>query len=70
MKRIFKLFRIITASAGFLCLFGAASTDQMYIECGQMPPDSVDKLITWGLLLLVPTALHILKDEARKKVRR
>lgn len=70
MKRIFKLFRIVTATAGILCLLSAAGTDQMYTSVGQMPPESVDKLVAWGFILLIPMALHWLKGEVGKKVRR
>lgn len=69
MKRVFRLFRRLSAFAGFLCLFGAIGTDEMYTDMGQMPPESVEKAIVWGFVLLIPTALHYLKGEARKKVR-
>ncbi len=69
MKRIFRLFRIVTAAAGFFILFGAIGTDEMYTDMGQMPPDSLEKMFVLGFILLIPTALHYLKSESRKKVR-
>ncbi len=63
MKKIFKLFRIITAAAGVLCIFGAAGTDQMYSNMRQMPPDSVGTMITWGFILLIPSILHLIKEK-------
>ena len=69
MKRIFRLFRIVTAAAGLFMLFGAAGTDQMYADVGAMPPESVGAMVAWGFVLMIPSALHFLKGE-RKKVRR
>ncbi len=47
-----KIFRRLTAIIGGLCVFGAAGTDQRFIEAGQLPPWSVDMVYIIGLALL------------------
>lgn len=63
MKKTYRFIRLATAIAGVLCLFGAAGTDQRFSEMGQMPPESVENLLFIGLLLLIPAALHILREK-------
>lgn len=43
------------AVVGFICLFGAAGTDQRFTEMGQMPPDNLWIVFVIGLVLLLPT---------------
>ena len=56
--------RKIAATLGFLCLFGAAGTDQHYTEMGQVPPEGVGHLIIIGLVFLIPAIF--LKRKAKK----
>ena len=70
MKGIYRFIRIAMAAAGFICIFGAAGTDEYYTELRQMPPDSVDTMVAWGLVLLIPQGLHWLRIELRKRIRR
>lgn len=70
MKHTYRLFRNLTALAGFLLIFGAAGTDEYYTDLGQMPPESVDSMVVLGLILLIPTALRLIGMALRKKVRR
>lgn len=46
--------RSIMAIAGFICLLGAAGTDQMYTEMRQMPPDNLWIVFVIGLVLMLP----------------
>jgi hypothetical protein len=59
-----RFFRNICTAAGFICFLGAAGTDEFYTKMRQMPPESVGTMVVWGLVLLIPLALHI----ARKKL--
>lgn len=63
MRKVFRFIRIATAIAGFVCIYGAAGTDQRISEMGQMPPESVENLAFIGLLLLIPAAWHILREK-------
>ena len=63
MRKVFRMFRILTAIAGMVCLFGAAGTDEMYTNMRQMPPESIENLLVIGLILLIPTAWHILREK-------
>ena len=56
--------RKLSATLGFLCLFGAAGTDQHYAEMGQVPPEGVGQLIIVGLILLIPAIF--IKRKAKK----
>ena len=55
-----RFFRKITASVGAMLLFGAAGTDEMYVEMGQTPPSIVTAFIIVGLILLIPMALRLI----------
>ena len=67
MKHTYRLFRNLTACAGFLLIFGAAGTDEMYAEMGKMPPESLDVMVAVGLILLIPAALRLIGMALRKE---
>lgn len=70
MKRIYRIFRNTAACVGFILLFGAAGTSDFYtLEMKQPEPDSVNKLILWGLLLLLPLVLHHAKEWLKERVK-
>lgn len=58
-----RFFRNICTVAGFICFLGAAGTDEFYADMRQMPPESVDTMVAWGLVLLIPLALHIVREK-------
>lgn len=70
MKGTIKFVRRAMFVIGFICLFQAAGIDEMYTNAGQMPPVIADKLFACGWILMIPQALHWLRAELRKKVRR
>jgi hypothetical protein len=55
-----KLFRNVSAAIGALLFFGAAGTDEMYVEMGEMPPNSVTALLIIGGILLIPMVLRLI----------
>lgn len=65
-----RFFRNICTAAGFICFLGAAGTDEFYTEMRQMPPESVGTMVAWGLVLLIPLALHIVREKLREWVRK
>lgn len=70
MKHTYRLFRTLTAGAGFLLIFGAAGTDEMYAEMGKMPPENLDAMVAVGLILLIPAALRLIGMALRKRAKR
>lgn len=60
------IFRRITTILGCICIFGAAGTDQMYVEWGQMPPESVGRAFVVGLVLWIPSLVHFILERGHK----
>jgi hypothetical protein len=54
-------FRITTAIMGGVCVFGAAGTDERFIKMGQMPPGNLWIVFIVGLVLLLPTLVHLMR---------
>lgn len=70
MKRIYRMFRNAAACVGFILLFGGAGASDFYtLEMKQPEPDSVNKLILWGFILMIPIALHLLREWLKEVLR-
>lgn len=65
-----RFFRNICTAAGFICFLCAAGTDDFYTEMRQMPPESVGTMVAWGFVLLIPLALHVVREKLREWVRK
>ncbi len=64
----------VTTAFACICFYLAASTSDFYVtELGQTEPESVQMLITFGLVMLIPcviySALNLLLEIARIRVR-
>jgi len=60
MKYIANLIRNSAALSGLLCLFCAVGTSDYYtMELHRPEPASVDSLILVGLVLLIPSVIHM-----------
>ena len=63
MKKVYRRFRNISAFVGFVLLYGAASASDYYtMELRQVDPDSVNNMLSWAFILLIPMALHLLRE--------
>lgn len=54
--------RNVMAVAGLICVFGAAGTDQMYTECGNIPPNDLWIVFAVGFALLLPKIFEKRKE--------
>ena len=60
MKYIAKLISNTAAITGLFCLFCAVGTSDYYtMELCRPEPASVNRLILIGLILLIPSVIHI-----------
>ncbi len=69
-RRIYRISQSASSALGILLLFGAVSTSDFYtLELKQAEPGSVNLLILWGLILLAPSALHMLREWLKERVK-
>ena len=67
MNYLWKIVRNIMGVVGFVLVLGGVSTSDYYvIELGQPEPSSVGRMIFIGLMLMVPTAIHIIRNAIRE----
>lgn len=71
MKRgIYRIFRSASAAVGFALLYGAVSTSDFYIlELRQAEPDSVNTMLIWGAVLMLPWLLHKARELWKERVK-
>lgn len=63
MMSLWKIFRNLSAIAGFILLYLAASTsDYHLLELGVDEPSWVNKGVIVGLLMLLPMLFHIIYE--------
>ena len=61
MVFLWKCFANLSALAGVVCWYCAASTSDFWIlEMGQDPPANVGTLLIWGAVLIAPKLLEII----------
>ncbi len=61
--RFFRKVHKLTAFMGITLLLIASSTSDLYVvELGQSEPEIVGRLITIGLMFLMPSAIYLLLD--------
>lgn len=67
-KRLLRKARIIMAVIGSVLIYcGISSSDYYAMELGQPEPASVWKMINIGLLLLIPSFIHLILNEKRER---
>lgn len=63
MKRLYEILRNFAVVLGFLLCFRAACmSDYHVIVLKQDDPDTVEILLVWGLVLMLPWILHKLRE--------
>lgn len=68
MKHLFRKTRTMMAVAGFMLIYCGISTSDYYVlELGQAEPANVWKMINIGLLLLIPSIIHLIQKEMKVK---
>jgi hypothetical protein len=64
IKRIWAGVRGCLVAIGIMCWFAGASTSDYYVmELGQSEPGSVHRLFIVGTVLMIPMAIHIIKEK-------
>jgi hypothetical protein len=53
-----KILKTLTETMGWICVVGSAGTDQRFAEAGRMPPEGVNQIFIFGLVLLFLTNLR------------
>lgn len=68
MNYLWKIVRTIMAIVGGFLVYGGVSTSDYYvIELGQAEPPSVWTTIFIGLILMIPTLVHGIREELKEK---
>lgn len=61
MNSLWRIVRPLMAVIGIIMVFGAVGTSDYYvIELGRSEPSSVWTTITIGLVMMFPTAFHLI----------
>lgn len=66
MNSLWRIVRPLMAAIGGALIFGAVGRSDYYIlELGQQEPKSVVPTIVIGILLMVPTVIHLINKELK-----
>jgi hypothetical protein len=61
MKHLFRKTRILMGVIGFVLIYCGISTSDYYaLELGQAEPDYVWNMINAGIMLLIPSFIHLI----------
>lgn len=68
MNSLWKIVRTLMAIMGCILIFGAIGTSDYYLlELGQPEPSSVMPTIIIGVLMALPTVVHLIYQDAKEK---
>ena len=66
MSYLWKIVRPLMAIVGGILVFGAIGTSDYYlIELGQSEPSYVMTTILVGVVMMLPTLIHAIREEVR-----
>ena len=66
MISLWKIVRTLMAIIGIMLIFGGVGTSDYYLlELGQPEPNGVWTTIFIGFMLVVPTAIHIVREQIK-----
>lgn len=67
MNSLWKIVRTLMAIVGGLLMFGGIGTSDYYLlELGEPEPSSVVPTIIIGMLLMLPTGLHLIYNTIKE----
>lgn len=64
MLYLWRIVRSLMAVVGFFVMWGGVGTSDYYtLELGQTAPESVMPTIIIGVMLMMPTIIHLIKEK-------